>query len=370
MGATFRDEETHTLAAERHDVVVVGAGQAGLAAGACLKERGLDVVLLDGAERVGDSWRRRWDSLRLFTPVRYNHLPGLRFGPQQGLPPGHLPSKDEVADYLELYARHHALDVRLGQRVKRVYRADDGHVVETGVERFFAQQVIVASGGFGRPVRPELAADLDAGIAQLDGADYTNPDALPDGDVLVVGAGNTGMQIGMELARAGRGVTVAGRDTGAIPRKVLGLDIYFVLYGAGLLGLRTDRGLGARMAAKARGGDPLVGTPAAQVRASGVRRCGRIVDVRDSLPVTDAGDVQRCDVVIWCTGRRNDYSFLDGVVLDDDGRPRMRGGEAIGSPGLHFLGLRFLHRAGSSLLGGVGRDARALAERVAVRLNA
>ena len=205
-----------------YDVIVIGAGQAGLAAGYYLQRAGLRFVLLDGATHIGDSWRRRWDSLRLFTPARYSALPGLEF---PGAPYS-LPTKDDVAAYLERYADRFRLPVRLGVRVAMLQRKGNVFLVSTNQGVLTASSVIVATGGNQRPRVPEFAADLSADVRQIHSSSYRNPDQLSDGDVLVVGAGNSGVQIALELARSGHQVILSGRDTGSLPRRLFGRDIY------------------------------------------------------------------------------------------------------------------------------------------------
>ena len=240
---------------ERVGTVVVGAGQAGLAVGHELAARDLDVVVLDAGARVGDGWRRRWDSLQLFTPAAYSGLPGMLFP----APPSHLPDKDEVADYLERYAERFDLPVRLGTRVDRLGRDGERYVLRAGPSRFEADHVVVATGPFQRPLVPDVAARLSPEVHHLHSCEYRNPLDLPDGPALVVGAGNSGVQIALELARTRR-VWLAGRETGRIPRRLLGRDVYDWLWPI-FSHLTLDTRLGRRLQARTRRGDPLVGIP-------------------------------------------------------------------------------------------------------------
>ncbi|HEU4700048.1 MAG TPA: NAD(P)/FAD-dependent oxidoreductase [Gemmatimonadales bacterium] len=362
---------------EMLDAVVIGGAQAGLAAGHELARRDLRFVVLEAAARVGDGWRARWDSLRLFTPARYSGLPGLPFPAA----PYHLPAKDEVADYLEGYARHFALPVRTGARVAAVRAAGDaagdaaGFVVETAGETFRAANVIVATGAAQVPRVPACAAALDPAIVQLHSSAYRNPAQLPAGDVLVVGAGNSGAQIALELAAARRGtarVLLAGRDTGAIPRRFLGRDIYDWLWPIGGR-IDADSRLGRRMRSRMTGGDPLVGIRRDEIARAGIRRTGRVAGVRDGRPLLDGAaggnEVEALDVaaIVWCTGYGNAYPWLEPFpVTDTAGRPVHRRGVTV-VPGLYFLGLRFQTNPRSSLIGGVGNDARAIVEHLARR---
>jgi putative flavoprotein involved in K+ transport len=356
---------------ERYGTVVIGGGQAGLAAGQQLAARDLDFVILDAGRRVGDGWRGRWDSLRLFTPAAYSGLPGMPFP----APPAHLPDKDEVADYLERYAERLDLPVRLQSRVESLAWDGERYVVSAGGVRLEADNVIVATGPFQRPRIPALAGQLAPEIRQLHSSEYRSPFHLPDGPALVVGAGNSGAQIALELARC-RKVWLAGPDTGHLPRRLLGRDLFDWIWPL-LTHATVDTALGRRLRARAAGrGDPRIGIQARALAGAGIVRVGRLTEVRGGLPVWPGGpgrardcrgEVLQPRVIVWCTGFAPDYSWISLPVLDDRGRPRHRRGVATDAPGLFFLGLRFQHRVTSALLGGVGADAAFVAEQVARR---
>jgi putative flavoprotein involved in K+ transport len=344
---------------ERFDTLVIGGGQAGLAVGHHLAERDVDFLILSGEARVGDNWRKRWDSLRLFTPAQYSGLPGMPFP----APPGHLADKDEVADYLERYAERFDLPIRLDSRVRSL--THDGERYSVRVEGsdsvLEAANVVVATGAAGRPRIPAFADRLAPSIVQLHSSEYHNPFELPEGPVLVVGAGNSGAQIALELARY-RKVWLAGRDTGHLPRRVLGRDLFDWIWP--IMGRATaDTRLGKRLRAQ-RGGDALIGIPERTLRQAGVTRVGRIEDVRGGAPLCGDTTLQP-SVVIWCTGFTPDHSWMTLPVFDEEGHPRHRRGVACDLPGLFFVGLRFQHRLRSTLLGGVGEDAAFVAEQVA-----
>ena len=344
----------------RYDTIVIGGGQAGLAMGHHLAERDVDFVILDAEARVGDAWRRRWDSLRLFTPAAYSGLPGMPFP----APPSHLPDKDEVADYLERYAERFDLPVRPASRVESL--AHDGalYVIRAAGTRYEAENVVVATGPFQRPYVPALAARLSPAIRQLHSSEYRSPLDLPPGDALVVGAGNSGAQIAMELARV-RKVWLAGRETGHLPRRLLGRDIFDWLWPA-FTRFTVESRVGRRMRDRATRGDALVGMTPRDIAGAGVARVGRVAEVREGRPVCDGAPLDP-RVVVWCTGFAPDYSWIDLPVLDGAGEPRHRRGAALGAPGLYFLGLRFQHRRSSALIGGVGADAAWIADRIAER---
>lgn len=337
------------------DTIVIGAGQAGLAAGYYLQRAGLRFTLLDAGEKIGDAWKGRWDSLRLFTPARYNALPGMPF-------PGErysLPTKDEVAQYLKAYAQRFELPVRLRARVSSLH-AECGHYVvnmDDG-ESLSAASVIVATGANQQPYVPAFAAALEPRLFQIHSSGYRRPSRLPEGGVLVVGAGNSGAQIALELAQAGREVLLSGADTGALPRRFLGRDIYDWLWPT-IMRPRVDSMLGRRLMQGRRfAGDPLVGMSARSLERPGLERVGKTVGERNGFPSLDGGRVL-ADIaaIVWCTGFRPDFSWIGLPVLGLDGYPLHRYGIALDAPGLAFLGMRYQRRMGSALLGGVGEDA-------------
>jgi putative flavoprotein involved in K+ transport len=343
---------------ERYEVVIVGAGQAGLATGHHLAQQDADFVILDGAPAVGHSWRTRWDTLRLFTPARYSSLPGMPFP----APPSHLPDKDETAEYLARYADRFELPTRMDTRVQALRQNGDRFMLESKDCVYDAEQVIVAAGPFQRPRIPTFNEALDNRITQLHSSEYVNPFVLPDGPALVVGAGNSGAQIAIELARF-RKVWLAGRNTGHLPRRLLGRDLFDWIWPI-MKRATADTRVGRRMRVSAeRGGDALIGIPERAVADAGVVRVGRLDEVRAGLPVCN-GEVLEPRIIVWCTGFEPDYRWLDLPALREGGYPRHRRGVATDVAGLFFVGLRFQHRITSSLIGGVGLDAAFIAEQI------
>ena len=346
---------------ERFDTIVVGGGQAGLSAGYHLQQRDVDFVIVDAQRRLGDVWRNRWDSLRLFTPARYSGLPGMPFPAT----PNHLPDKDEVADYLERYAERFDLPVRSGTLAEHLSHDGERWTLRTSRGTLEANNVVVATGPFQRAKIPALAAQLDAGIDQRHSSGYRSPFDLPDGPVLVVGAGNSGAQIALELARH-RQVWLAGRDTGHLPRRLLGRDLFDWIWPL-MHRFTADTSLGRRMRRRVGGGgDALIGIPERTLMTGGVVRVGRVESLRDGWPVVD-GEVIHPRAIVWCTGFVSDYSWIDAPVFDERGVPRHTRGVVADAPGLYFLGLRFQHRMTSSLVGGVGHDAAFVAGEVVRR---
>lgn len=344
--------------ADSDAIVVIGAGQAGLAVGYHLKHLDLDPVLLTADERVGDSWRKRWDALRAFTPAFYDGLPGVPFPAADA---EHLPSKDEIADYLASYADRIGLSIRLGTEVHAVRRRDGRFLLETSQGLVTAQQVVIATGAFQVPNLPVFAGDLNPGIRQMHSSRYRNLASLRRGHALVVGAGNSCVQIATDIKEADptRDVWLAGRDTGRIPRRMLGRDIFRWM--KPLLRITAESWPGRAIQTRQGGrGDPVFTDVHARMVAAGVKRIGRIVSVQNGEPVVDTMDGEvKIEVgsVVWCTGYRHDFSWVEGLPVDDRGRPRQRRGEVLGMPGLYFVGLPLLYRLSSSLIGGVGADA-------------
>jgi putative flavoprotein involved in K+ transport len=352
-----------------YDTVVIGGGQAGLTAGYYLSQQDESFVILDANERVGDAWRKRWDSLRLFTPACFSRLPGRPFP----APAWSFPTKDELADYLEDYVEHFRLPVRTSVEVERVWKADGRFVVSAGDSVFEAANVIVATGAHQIPRVPAFAAELDPRIVRLHSSAYRNPSQLQSGDVLLVGAGNSGAEIALELSQA-HSCRVAGPKTGEIPVKHGTLPARFGFRAFRFFGhrvLRVDtrigRKLGPKLLAK---GAPLIRTRLRDLAAVGVEHVPRVIGVRDGLPELEDGRVLDVANVVWCTGFRSDFDWIDLAVFDEDGQPRHYRGVAESEPGLFFLGLVFQYSFSSDVLPNRGRDARYLARQIAARRKA
>lgn len=343
-------------------VVVIGAGQAGLSVGYHLKRLGVRFVILDANDRIGDQWRRRWDSLRLFTPAKFDGLDGMRFPS----PRDSFPTKDEMADYLESYARRFSLPIRMRAPVRSLSRLGDRFLVETDGRSYLAQQVIVAAAGYQRPRVLAFAGDLEATVLQIHSADYRRPSQLNDGAVLIVGAGNSGAEIAVELARD-REVWLSGRDVGYVPFKIAGFIGRKVLVRLVLRGLfhrvltvRTPMGRRLRPRFLSQG-MPLIRTRPGELAKAGVKRVARITGVRKGRPATADGEILDVANVIWCTGFDAGLPWVKLPILDQDGHVRHHQGRAIDVPGLFFVGLHFQFAVSSTLIHGVGRDAKAVA---------
>jgi len=353
---------------ERLETIVIGGGQAGLSVGYHLARRGLPFVILEANERIGDSWRKRWDSLRLFSPAQFDGLAGMPFP----APAHSFPTKNEMADYLESYAAKFKLPVRTGVRVDRLSRRGDVFVVTAGDRRFEAKHVVVAMANYQSPRVPSFASELDASIVQLHSSEYRNPSQLRDGAVLVAGAGNSGAEIAIEVARSHR-TWMAGKGTGQIPFRITGLaarwllvPLLFRIVFHRLLTIKTPMGRKARPKALSQGG-PLIRVKQDDLAEAGVHRVARVVGVRNGLPLLE--EEQTVDVanVIWCTGFHPGFSWIDLPIFAESGGPLHEGGVVASEPGLYFVGLHFLYAFSSTMIHGVGRDAARIAATIAAR---
>ncbi|HEY6928586.1 MAG TPA: FAD-dependent oxidoreductase, partial [Thermoanaerobaculia bacterium] len=366
--------------AEHFDVLVIGAGQSGLSVGYHLAQSGLRFAILDANERVGDTWRRRWDSLRLFTAARWDGLVGMPFP----APRFSFPTKDEMADYLGSYAKRFALPVIPGIRVERLRREGGLYVAEARSRVFTASQVIVAMATYQKGRIPQFAAELDSGILQLHSSDYRNPSQLRPGPVLLVGAANSGAEIALDIARrSGRGdpdfapVYLAGRDTGHVPFRINGL---FARRFIAPLVLRVifhriltrdtpiGRALRPKMVSR---GSPLIRVRPEELRAAGIRRVARVAGVREGRPLLDDGRVLDVSNVIWATGFHPGFEWIElPIAKDAHGDPVQTRGVVESEPGLYFVGLHFLYAFSSTMIHGIARDAKHVADAVVRRGNA
>jgi putative flavoprotein involved in K+ transport len=366
MEATMDDAS----GAERFETVIIGGGQAGLSVGYHLKRRGRPFVILDANERVGDSWRKRWDSLHLFTPARHDGLDGMKFPAK----PWSFPSRDAMADYLGAYVARFGLPVRSGTSVDGVRKDGDRYVVTAGERRFEAEHVVVASGVYQVPRLPGFAPDLAPDILQMHSTQYGSPSQLRPGGVLVVGAGNSGSEIALEAVANGHPTWLAGPDPGHIPFRIRGLAsrlvlerlvIRFVFHRVLTLGTPMGRRLHAKHASNHT--TPLIRIRPKEIVAAGIERVeGRVAGIRDGRPELEDGRLLDVANVIWATGFRRDFSWIDGL---GDGEPAHVRGVVDGEPGLYLVGLDFLYAMSSAMVHGVGRDAEHVVKRIVSRVD-
>ena len=341
---------------DRFEVAVIGAGQAGLAMGHYLAKQGRHFTILEAAGSIGAAWRSRWDSLVLFTPRRYDSLPGLPF---PGDPDGY-PGRDEVISYLERYASTFELPVELNSPVKSVAPADGGFVLNLGTRTLEAEQVVVATGPFQVPNVPAFAADLAPDVAQMPSTGYQRPSDVPQGTALVVGGGNTGFQIAEELSATHSVHLAVGSRQTPLPQRVFGRDVFWWLTKTGLINKTVDSRIG-RLAQRR---ETLVGLSPRAAKRHGVEIKPRVVGASGRTVTFADGSELEVDAVIWATGYRSDFDWIDVPVFGQDGRVRHRRG-VTDYPGLFFLGLYWQYTRGSALLGWVKDDAEFIAEHIA-----
>ena len=363
---------TVTPLPEQIETVIVGAGQAGLSAGYHLAQLGRRFVILDANQRIGDTWRRRWDSLRLFTPARFDGLDGMPFP----APKHSFPTKDEMADFLEAYAIHFGLPVRTGARVDRVWRERGKYMVAAGDSLIEAENVVIAMASYQAARVPDFARELGPEIVQLHSLEYRNLAQLRAGGVLLVGAGNSGAEIAVETARGGHATYLAGRVTGQVPFRMdsraarLGLAPFvfrFVFHR--VLTVDTPMGRSARRKMLSMG-TPLIRTRESDLAEAGVSRVARVTGVRDGLPLLADGKVLSVSNIIWCTGFNLGLSFIDLPIFDAAGEPRHERGIVTEQPGIFFVGQHFQYAMSSTMIHGVGRDAESIARAIAARAGA
>lgn len=352
---------------KRIQTIVIGGGQAGLAVGYQLAKRGLPFLILDGSRRIGDAWRNRWDSLRLFTPARYAGLPGMGF-PARG---DAFPTKQQMADYLESYAQRFHLPVRTGVKVDELSKDGDRFVVTADGQRFESDNVVVAMANYQSPRVPPFAQDLDPGITQLHSHHYRNPSQLQKGGVLVVGAGNSGADIAIDVAQS-HPTWMSGKESGHIPWQIESFVGRFFLVrlikfiGHHLLTVSTPIGRKVRPKLLSQAA-PLVRVKPQDLVNAGIERVPRVVGVREGRPLL--ADDRTLDVknVIWCTGYHPGFSWIRLPIFGEKGEPIHERGIVSRVQGLFFVGLHYLYAMSSATIIGVGRDAERVAKAIASR---
>jgi putative flavoprotein involved in K+ transport len=347
----------HSVAPEEVEVLVVGGGQAGLAMGYHLADRGFSFVIADANPEAGHMWRSRWRSLKLFTAGRYNGLPGMDFPAARDSYPG----KDAVADFLQSYVQRFQLPVRANTLVTRLSRPDDdGYVAETTTGQIRAHQVVVATGPFQVPFTPTIANRLDPQLPQLHSSTYESPDDLPEGRILVVGGANSGQQIALELSGSRQVEIAVGEKLPTLPQRPLGRDIWWWLTATRLARVPVSSRLGQRLSQR----DVVIGGGLRELRRHGVGVRPRVTGASGQAITFADGETADYDGIVWATGFRIDHSWIDlPEVKDERGRVRhVRG--VTESPGLYLLGMTWQHTRTSALIGWVGDDAAFLADRI------
>ena len=346
------------LDAEPLEVLVIGGGQAGLVMGFHLSQRGQRFKIVDAGADVGQTWRLRWDSLKLFTAAQYDNLPGMAFP----APHDSYPGKDDVADFLQAYALKFELPVALNTRVTSL-RHNELYEIETNQGRIQAHNVVVATGPFQTPFTPPMAKDLDADVFQIHSIDYRRPDSIPSGRVLVVGAANTGCQIALELSGTHEVEISAGQHLPTVPQRPMGRDVWWWATLVGLTRITFRSRLGKRLSTR----DQVIGGGERELKRNGVVVRPRVSGVAGRSVAFADGTSSEYDAVLWATGFRTDHSWIEIPEVKGEQGDVEHDRGVTAAPGLYVLGLTWQHTRTSALLGWVTKDAEFLAEHIGSR---
>lgn len=336
------------------DFIIIGAGQAGLAMAYYLSKQQKDYLIVDANNEIGAPWLKRWDSLKLFTPSEFNHLPGMDFPHKKG----HYASKYEVAAYLKSYVNHFKIPIDFHQKVSNLEKIEDYFVLKSTTKTYRAKQVVVATGPFHTPFTPSCHTKISESIVQIHSEHYKSPNQLQEGDALVVGAGDSGVQILEEIANTKRQVYFSGNtNVSSIPQELLGKTLWWWFKKIGFLSVSKHTVIGKKIS---KGMQPIIGTDVKSLfRKSNVTCVGRTLDATIDEVIFETKSIKTIKNIVWATGFKPNFEWISNVVLDKDNYPKnYRGVSAI--KGLYYLGLPWLHTRGSATLGGVKKDAKYL----------
>ena len=337
------------------DFIVIGAAQAGLSISYYLSKMGKDFLVFDKEDEIGASWLNRWDSLKLFTPSEFNNLPGMDFPAKKG----HYPSKTEVAAYFKQYVQKFDIPIQLNTLIDSVSHEGDHFVVRSGDAEYLAENVIIGTGPFHIPYTPPFARKISDEIFQIHSNYYKNPKQLKPGKAMVVGAGDSGFQILDEVSAEQREVLFSGNtDVKVLPQEILGKTLWWWFTKTGFLSFSRNSWLGRKIS-KSR--QPVIGTDVKEILESdNVEAVGKTKNAEGEMVLTEKQKVRDLKNIIWATGYRPNFGWIEGLELTKDGYPKHhRGISSI--DGLYFIGLPWLHTRGSATLGGIKKDAEYLA---------
>ena len=337
-----------------YDFIIIGAAQAGLAMAYYLKEAGYHFHILDKEEEIGASWLNRWDSLKLFTPTEFNHLPGMDFPAEKG----HYPSKTEVANYFKVYAEKFEFPLQLNTLVTSVKKEKSCFFIETENQQFQSKNVIVATGPFHVPYTPPFYKKISSEIFQIHSNYYKSPAQLKEGNTLVVGAGDSGFQILDEISAPGQKTYFSGAtDVKVLPQEFLGKTLWWWFTKTGFLSFSKDSWIGKRIN---KNRQPIIGTDVKEILSrNNVEAVGKTIDAEDHIISTEKKDITDIANIVWATGYRPNFNWIEGLELTKDGYPKHKRGVS-NTKGLYFIGLPWLHTRGSATLGGIKNDAKYL----------
>ncbi len=349
---------------EIYETVVIGGGQAGLSVGYGLAKKGKSFIILDANNRVGDAWRHRWDSLKLFTPSYLNGLEGMRFPGKRH----RFITKDEMADYLEAYAKKFQLPLHSGLKVDRLTKNNGRFEIRAGNRIFESKNVVVAMTNYQNAKVPEFATNLKPSILQLHSKEYRNPSQLKKGKTLVVGAGNSGADIALDVVKHNATV-ISGGEVGHVPFRIESLMARYLLIrlvrfvGHHVLNVNTSIGRKLRPKALISAG-PLVRVKPNDLKKAGIERVPKVIGVQNGLPVLEDGSILEVENIIWCTGYTPGFSWIDLPIIGDREEPFHSRGVVNQVPGLYFVGLHFLYAMTSDTITGMQRDAKYIVRKI------
>ncbi|WP_121667671.1 flavin-containing monooxygenase [Mesonia aquimarina] len=342
------------------DFIVVGAAQAGLSIAYQLKKMNKSFLILDKEEEIGASWLNRWDSLTLFTPTQFNHLEGMDFP----APKGHYPDKYEVADYFKKYVEKFNFPVQLNTLVTKIKKEDQHFFVTTeSGEVLETKQVVIATGPFHIPYTPPCSKSIAEEIFQIHSNFYKNPSQLQKGPAMVVGAGDSGFQILDEVSADWSRKTYYSGDTDVktLPQEILGKTLWWWFTKTGFLSFSKKSWIGRKISHSKQ---PVIGTDVKEIlNRSNVVSVGRTNDAHKTEIETENETLTDVKNIIWATGYRPNFNWIEGLELDTNGYPRHHRGVSK-MKGLYFIGLPWLHTRGSATLGGIKKDAHYLAKKI------
>lgn len=340
-----------------YDFIVVGAAQAGLAMAYYLKKQEKNFLLVDKESEIGASWLNRWDSLKLFTPSEFNNMPGMEFPAQKG----HYPSKTEVAHYFKDYVKEFDIPVKLNTLIENISHEGDHFIISGPDTELKSRNVVIATGPFHIPYTPPFSKKINRDIFQIHSNYYKNPSQLQAGETMVVGAGDSGFQILDEVSQdEDRKVYFSGTtDVRVLPQEILGRTLFWWLGKFGFLSFSRDSWIGRKLS-KTR--QPIIGTNVKEILSrKNVEAVGKTKNAEGKLVLTEKKKLEGLKNIIWATGYRPNFNWIEGLELSKDGYPKhYRGISNI--DGLYFIGLPWLHTRGSATLGGIKKDAAYLAE--------
>ena len=337
-----------------YDVIIIGAGQAGLSMGYYLKKTNLSFLILDKGARIGEVWKNRYDSLKLFTPHEYSSLPGLALEGIQN----DYPTKDDIAHYLSTYANTFKLPVKLKVAVQGIHKTESGFQISTTQEDFTAKNVVIATGAFQKPHLQEFRNRLSDDVLQLHSSEYKNSKQLRDGPVLVVGGGNSGTQIAVELSKDRKTYLSVSHKMKFVPQDIMNKSIFWWLDKLGVYRANVNSKMGQFLKKQP---DPIFGYELKSLIKNGkVIVKPRTISIQNDHFIFEDNSEVQVNNVIWSTGFISDYTWIDiAEVFDESNQPlHQRGVTSV--KGLYFLGLPWQSSRGSALLQGVGADAEYL----------